>query len=495
MKVSNFEILLIYPGERVEKPRIPVSVLALATRVIAEGLSCRIVDERVEELSESQIKAAALIGISTMSGLQLKSAIKTAKRIRRIQPRLPLVWGGVHPTSFPEQTAMSPLVDFVVKGEGEEVFFKLINRIKANEDCATLPAITFRRDGLIINNPVSSDFIEMDKLHYPQYELLDIKKYADYTDGLSYETSRGCPFRCSFCYVETFHNRKWRGKSAEKVNEEMRFIKTSLGVKKIFIIDDNFFCDKKRVLEICSRMISDDIYFKWSATSRADFISEYSNNEMALLSRSGCEILAIGAESGSRRILSEIKKDITPEQIEIAVKKCVANGIMPTVSFIIGFPFETREDLEDTLDLYNRIMSVGKNVEVNGIFLYVPYVGTPLFQVSQQYGYEPKKTLEEWSLWNFSDVKNNIWLTGKRRKELVAISAIARFVYLRHRFEFYSQEFRNKKLKSLVLKLGYFLLVKIYAIMADFRWKRRFFSFAYEWDLWQKLTYTIFRVK
>lgn len=495
MTQSEQSILLIYPGERIAKPRLPMSVLALASYCISRGYLCKIIDERIDVLRDDDIEAASIIGISTMSGMQLRSAIKTAKRIRRQRPDAVLVWGGAHPSSFPEQTAQSPLVDYVVKGEGEETFFQLCANIFNNHDVSDMPALSFKTEEKVINNPVSAQWLSMDDLPFPFYELFDIRRYADFEDGLSYESSRGCLFRCAFCYVEYFHKRIWRGKSVEKVIMELEFIQKRFGVKKIGFVDDNFFGDKERSLEICRQMGTKNLNFKWSATARADFLSRCSPEEMLMIQKSGCEILSIGAESGSLRVLSQIRKDILPQQIKDAVKKCIDYLIMPTMSFIIGLPFETPEDLEETLALYDELMAMGKNVEINGLFLYVPYAGTSLFDVARQHGYQPQAFFEKWSTWNFSDPKNNPWLSLRARGQYSTIATIARFKYLYHRFEFYSEEFKREKLKSPPLRFLYRFFIKPFAAVVDWRWQKRFFAFPIELFVWRKLTYLFFRIK
>lgn len=495
MAKKNADILLIYPGERVAKPRLPMSVLAIASHCIHYGYRCKIVDERVSDLNDEDIYNASIIGISTMSGMQLKSAIRTANRIRKLRADIPTVWGGAHPSAYPKQTALSPLVDFVVKGEGEDAFLKLSEAILDNNNYFDLPAVTFKSDGQIVDNPTSDSWIDMDKLQPTKYELLDIRSYADFEDGLSYESSRGCPFRCTFCYAEYFHKRKWRGKSADKVVAELKQVQDDLGVKKLFIVDDNFFANKKRSFEIFSKMNSSDICLEWIATARADFLSNCSDESMDIIRRSNCAILAIGAESGSERILERIKKGITPRQVVNAVEKCVFNNIMPAVSFMVGLPFEEDVDLKKTLDLYDELIALGKNVEINGVFIYVPYAGTPLFETARKCGYEPRKTLSEWSDWNFSDSENNPWLEPARRKRIEAISSIARFKYLNHRFRYYSDEYQKQKLKSPLIRAGFFLFVGFFARLANWRWRNRFFGCAFEWTLWRKLTYRIFKFR
>jgi len=495
MKSSGCDILLIYPGGQMPKPRLPMSVLVLATHCKSQGYKCKIIDERINYLSDDDIKSAGIIGISTMSGLQLKSAIKTAKRIKDIRPSVPLIWGGVHPTSFPKQTAKSQLVDCVVKGEGEKPFLQLCDKIFNNKDYSEVVALTFERDGQIIDNQVADNWINIEELKFPNYDLLDIKKYADYEDGLSYETSRGCPFRCTFCYVENFHKRQWRGKSVDKVIRDITRIKNDIGVKKLVFVDDNFFGNKKRSLDICSQMSAKNIELRWNATARADFLAGCSEFDMKRLKNSGCEILSIGAESGSASILTKVKKDITTDQTKQAVAKCVENNIMPTVSFMIGLPFEKDSDLEDTMLLADQLMNMGKNVEINGLFIYVPYVGTSLFETALSYGYKPKNSLEKWSDWSFSDSRNNPWIKPRQRGKYDVISAIARFKYLYHRFEYYSAAYRKEKLKSPIARIAYRILIKPFARIVDWRWRNRYFAFAIEISIWKWLTYRMFKVK
>ncbi|MFH1708963.1 MAG: cobalamin-dependent protein [Planctomycetota bacterium] len=203
--VHSDKILLVYPGAKAAKPRLPMSILALGTHLAANGMDCGVVDERVSELTDEAIVSAGIIGISSMSGIQLKAAIATAERIKKLNPRAPVIWGGAHATFCPVQTAQSGLADIVVKGEGEEVFLELCRKILAQEDYCGVPSITCTCKGTIQDNARRDGFMDMEALHYPLYSLFDLKKYADHTEGLSYESSRGCAHRCAFCYVDHFH--------------------------------------------------------------------------------------------------------------------------------------------------------------------------------------------------------------------------------------------------------------------------------------------------
>ena len=138
---------------------------------------------------------------------------------------------------------------------------------------------------------------------------------------------------------------------------------------------------------------------------------------------------------------------------------------------------------------------MGGRVEINGLFIYTPYAGTPLFEDAKKYGYEPKKGLDGWANWNFSDSRNNPWLSRALRSRLEAISRIARFKFLYARFESSSNEFKREKLKSPIVRIGYNIFVGLFAKMAEWRWRRRYFDLAIEWEIWQSLTRYIFKTR
>jgi anaerobic magnesium-protoporphyrin IX monomethyl ester cyclase len=494
-------VLLVYAGPRRSLPKIPMSVVVLASYLREHGFRARILDTRVEGCENLDLQDVLCVGISSMSGLQLKHSLEAAKTIRQAKPSLPLVWGGVHPSFFPEQTARSEYVDVVVRGEGEESLLEVVQAIesggsleRARPELEGLKGITYSMDGHIVSNP-DREFIDLDRLPLPAYDLLALDKYADLLDSFSYESSRGCPFRCKFCYNQSFHNRRWRAKSTAKVLNELETIVNRYHPGKILFVEDLFPVSRRRTLEICRGMIERKLGVRWTSYCRADQLSRYSDEDVALLSESGCDELSIGVESGSPRTLKIIGKDITPQQVIVSVDKCLKYGIMPVMSFIIGFPLETPEDMYQTLDFYDQLMAMGDKVEINGLFVYSPYPGTPMYELAVEHGYQPFDSLEGWSEWNFDDLANTPWCDGRYREQLDAISTIARFRYFRHRLGLYPSQLRRGRMLSGLNRFLYALAGPVFGWLADFRWKRRFFDFPWEWKLWRKVVEQRFKVR
>ena len=240
--------------------------------------------------------------------------------------------------------------------------------------------------------------IDLNLLDIPAYDLIDLSKYNDSleSNGISYESSRGCPYACTFCYVYIFHDRTFRGKSPEKVLEEVKYLKEVYDIKKLSFVEDYMWSTKNRALDQFKLFIEHDINVKWSGFCRADFLSRIKDEEMDIIADSGAEILSLGLETGSERMLKHIKKHITVDQAKTAVKRCADRGIMTECSFIIGMPTETEADVEESIKMYDILTNFSDNVEINGFFLYTPYPGVPLYDEALELGYTKNETLEEW---------------------------------------------------------------------------------------------------
>jgi anaerobic magnesium-protoporphyrin IX monomethyl ester cyclase len=481
MPNTKARVLLIYPGRSVKFPRLPMSCLVLAAYLRQKGLQVEILDTRLDGHKAKKWSEYLCIGISSMSGVQLRFAIEIAKAIKKESPLVPLVWGGAHVSFYPNESAQSPFVDYVVRGEGEEAFSDLIEKVILTKTQSQIAGVTFYNGDKLFSGPVRKH-LDLDTLPFPAYDLLDIPRYADSLEGFSYESSRGCPHRCNFCYNDFFHSSDWRVKSPEKVALELGRIKKEIGINKIYFIDDNFMVSLSRVKEICLQI--NCLGLQWASTCRADYLAKYSRRDLLFLKEKGCLYLQYGAESGSLQQLEYLKKDITPEDILASVRNCVEAGIMPVVSFMIGFPQETEKERIQTIDLYDRIMELADTVEVNGIFIYTPYPATILYNEAVRLGFRERKQLEDWIDWRFSDTKAITWLDKRQLLRLEAIESISIFKWYLHRLNFYSGDYRKRMLGPARYILCY-LLIPIMNISARLRWKYRFFSFALEWRLWR----------
>lgn len=413
------KILLIYPSLLYSDISKNVVILPLSLIYIATPLKnrydIRIIDQRVDNDWRNTLKSelasgrTICAGISTMTGPQISGAIEAASIIRELSPGIPIIWGGVHPSLAPEQTIKDNRVDIIVIGNGEETFRELVDVIRKGGDRKTVKGILYKENGTTVRTPSREPF-HIGKIGIPAYDLVDIRKYninpmwmEDYS--LPVLTSRGCPYRCSYCYNTMFSQRRWTSLTAEQSVELINNLVEEYNIKNIFLLDDNFFVDMKRVGQICKLLIENNLGINvYNANCRVDTIARMDFECLQLIKEAGFKQLLVGVESGSNRVLSRIKKDITVDQILSVNKEMKNAGIRPIYSFMAGFPFESIEDIKDTLHLMSRLSKENQEAFVYKLQLYTPFPGTELFDIAVDYGMKFPETLVEWSSYHYGRI-------------------------------------------------------------------------------------------
>lgn len=472
------KVLLINPEFNIVKDNydssISVGLLSIATYLDSKGGTVRIIDgvrqKNYLQLIRDCIKDYEIAAISVMT-MQISNALKVSRLVRELNPACQIVWGGSHPTFFPEQTIASDLVDIVSYGEGEETVLELAS----GRDLAEIAGILFRVNGAIKINPPR-------KLHNPgemplfNWDLVpsEILHNLYFIPSL---TSRGCPHQCTFCINAILKNR-WRPRTAEQVLEDLRIIKSKeyFKDKKLRFWDENFFVDINRAKKIIDGMIGVGLNIPWETTVRADYIRSTMIDEdfMAKLKESGCHLLSFGAESGSPRVLKMIKKGVTPDEIYNSAKICLKYGITPQYSFMIGLPGEEKNDMMLTLKLIDRLVKLGDNVQILGPQAFRPYPGSELYGECLKSGWKEPPTLDDWAKvaeheLSYMSVKNFPWVKDKDFVE--SMEAYVRFGALSVKSALGSSISVNK-----FLKFGFILLCKL-------RWKLKFFKWPIEFKL------------
>lgn len=465
-KSGSEEVLLVFPGVyEAANPQVPLSLLHVASPLQRAGFKVRIFDMRVDNFRDLKLGDPLFLGISSMSGQQIRYALEVAEKVRMLDPSVPIVWGGVHPTLLPEQTMASEYADVVVRGEGESSVVELANALKSGKPLKNVKSISYKSEGKIRHNP-DGPLFDLDSIPIDlPFDLLQMDKYPSFAAGRFHiQTSRGCPHQCGFCYNSIFNKRKWRGKSAKRVIDEIEYILQKFPqVRCIDPIDDNFFVDKKRVEEICRGILKRKLDITWRANCRFDYMANYDEDFIGLLERSGCIELDFGAETGSERLLTFISKGVTPQHMLKSVENLRkwAPSIEPYASWMSGIPTETEEDLRETFDLMDKMREVNPKTQHFGVFIYTPFP-CPLVD-SLESGFTPPQSLEEWGnveVFQFSPP----WHSKKYVEKLHAISAVTRYA-------FYPEARLNER--SITYRTGYKVLNK----MAKFRWKHRYFGF------------------
>jgi radical SAM superfamily enzyme YgiQ (UPF0313 family) len=361
-----------------------------------------------------------VVGITSVTP-SIPQAYAVAEIAKKVREDCTVVMGGPHVTFLPEQTLKEcEYVDVIVKGEGEKTVEELARAVENGEPLEKVRGITFRKGNQIVNSEPMPLIKNIDEIPFPSRDLLPTDKYQ--VNGIKYATmltSRGCPFGCSFCSSSRLFGGYWRGRSPENVLEEMRIIYEDYKTRNIEFMDDTFTLNQKRAEKICDEIIKEGWDITWGASSRVDTITKKIAEKMK---KAGCWILFLGIESGCQRILDEIGKRITIEQIKKAVKVVKDTGIKVLGSFMIGFPEDTLESIKQTINFAKNL-----NLDWAEFSILTPYPGTPIFNFATE---NNLLLTDDWSKYTAIDPTMKIKdVTEKRLKSFLQKAYIS--FYLR----------------------------------------------------------------
>lgn len=388
-------------------------------------------DAQVENLNynhnfKKRIKEANpdIVGITVMTPT-LIDAVKTINLVKKtgkdLNKKITTVVGGPHPTIFPEETASLPNVDYVIIGEGEIPFFKLVNalskkKLSFNEPVEAklqgIKGLVYQKKGKIFNNG-RGEFIEnLDELPFPDRTLLPIKKYNSILGGerivTTMFTSRGCPFQCAFC-DRPHLGKKFRARSAQNVVNEMEEC-LKLGIEEILVYDDTFTVDRKRVIDICNEIIRKGLKFIWDIRARVDTVDE---EVLKKLKQAGCKRIHFGVEAGTEKILKILNKGITLSQVEKAFALSKKLGIETLGYFMIGSPTETKEDIYRTIEFAKKIKP-----DYVHITILTPYPATKIYAQALNQGIIKTDYWREFAKHPEKGVATQYWEEYFSREEL-----------------------------------------------------------------------------
>jgi anaerobic magnesium-protoporphyrin IX monomethyl ester cyclase len=451
----------------------PFGILYLASALENAGFSVKLVHREgtkanIEELAALVAnESPLLVGLSTLTGPTILPTVEASQAIRR-KSRVPIVWGGHHPTIVPEETLRNKFVDVVVLGEGEETIVDVARTIRESgldpQNLSRVPGIGFKHGGDPVLTALRPFIKDLDSLA-PAWHHLDLEAYfyserAYRVRGLgkmkvgTVITSRGCPWRCTYCYNQKVNRRVFRAQSVERSVRDVLELKDRYGVNGIVFEDDNFFTDQDRGLEIVRR-----VEIPWSASFRARDIARGGRDFLKELKASQCLELRIGAESGSPRMLNVLKKDLTVDEIREAARLCEEHEITATFMFMVGFPGETWEDICLTLDMIDELSAMSRYVMVTQLGSYTPYPGTVLFDEAVKQGFVPPGSTAGWGTFVQAGYREyRPPYVDKRAKSLT----------------YYQQLISRKDLEDLKFSLPARLLQRL----ARLRWKHRYFAFS-----------------
>lgn len=343
----------------------PLGICYISSVLKRENYKVDIIDQAGIGYNLEQInnwikkKDPDIIGFSTLTNSGSgKNAAMISKVIRKWNPNVKIIFGNRHATVNDYRILEKyPEVDVCVLNEGEITFLELVEAYEKNLSLKNIKGITYRNNGKIIRNEKRKIIQDLDEIPFPDRKSLNIEYTGSYAniefapEGFtSIVSSRGCPYKCSFCYGS--RGEGFRTRSVENILEEILYLESE-GYSFINFVDDNFTLSQKRVIKLCQLMRKNKIDIDWICEGRVNQVSDQMLNEMQ---RANCRIMCFGVESANQRILNYYNKGITPEQSLKAVKKAHKAKI-PIIlgSFIVGAPGETYEEIYNTLKFAQKL--------------------------------------------------------------------------------------------------------------------------------------------
>ena len=385
---KNIEVLLINPyDENAVKNALgfitpPLNLMYLASFLEEESYSVKIIDDDLLQKGYENVSKQAeklnpqLVGVTATTST-IKSALKYLELIKNILPESLTVIGGPHTTFMPYETLKnSDNLDVVVIGEGEETMVDLADHATQNiEDINDVNGIVYRdlNDGNLRTTEKRPLIKDLDKLPFPARHLVPFDSYGvsqEQTGGII--TSRGCVYNCNYCSSSLIMGKKFRSRSPGNVVDEIEELIDTYHINDIGFMDDTFMLNKKRASDIADEIKARDLDLTFVASSRVDRVDK---SLLENLKSSGLKTIYYGVESGSQRILDLMKKGITLKNVEDAVKMAKDVNLEVLTSFILGYPGETEEDMNTTIDFSTKLDS-----DYCQYSILTPFPGTPIYK-------------------------------------------------------------------------------------------------------------------
>ncbi len=394
-------VILASPEAKVWSARkhIPLGLGYLAATLREAGHEPFIYDAAIEdypvdyyiEQAEAAGRPYGAIGITAATPL-INDAWEMAKQAKSYG--LTTALGGPHLTIMPRESLEAPhheYVDYVFKGEAERTFLELVDTLEAGKPVDLLPGLHMRRNGEIVSDFSSPMIEDLDSLPFPAHDLFKIDRYTNLqplTDGLDPHarsftilTSRGCPYKCTFCSKPVTGD-TWRGRSVDSVVAEWRWLVKDLHATEIGVTDDIWNLKMPRAKELMRRLIAEGLNTVPWTTVHGMKVNHTDLELFQLMQAAGCKRVGFGVENGDPWMLRNvIRKGQSLDQVRDAFKNAQAAGLQTMGFFIFGMPHETAETMDATIDLALEL-----DPDLANFMLAGPFPGTKMWDMIQEGG-------------------------------------------------------------------------------------------------------------
>jgi anaerobic magnesium-protoporphyrin IX monomethyl ester cyclase len=354
----------------------PIGLEYVASMLEANDHQTEILDAWIDQATIDDIAARVraykpdVFGL-TATSILMPNAWKVAQAVKAIDPSIPVVVGGAHAIYEPEWTLEDDAIDVAIVGEGEDAILELIDVWNGTGSLDDVAGIAYRgTDGEVVRTCGREYTKHLDRLPFP---LRNDRHMEGYT---LYEVvgKRGCPFKCTFCGASADH-RKVRFRTPENVLEEVSELFGRYGKKKLYFNDDVFTINKQWAHDFCDMLIRRDLRIEWECQTRVDLVD---TELLVKMKAAGCESVVFGIDAGNQKNFDLLKKAITVEQAYVSVRRAREAGLAVWCNFIMGYPWETKRDLQDTIDLAR-----GLDPHFARFFIATPYPGSPLYKMAK----------------------------------------------------------------------------------------------------------------
>lgn len=360
---------------------IPMGLLHLAAVAEAEGHRARVVDMPIAEMSIEEYQRILdeerpdVVAITTMTATY-PNAIECGRRAKDLGSFV--VMGGPH-VSFDDQSAIKAgACDLVIRGEGEIGFQALLRCLEDGCSLSQIPGGSYLEEAQFVRRPQAPRIRNIDSLPEINYDLVDMKKYVE-IEALGVHSSRGCPYTCEFCTIQGQWGRAVTFRSPSAVADELAHLidKFDYQGKEFIFYDDTFTVNRTHVIQICKEIIKRDVSVRWHAMTRVDRVDP---ELLAEMKRAGCFSITYGIESTEEESLKQMGKGQHFDQVIKSISMAKELGLRVMGYFIIGFPWETREDM------FNVVRKMGDlGLDRYGLAMLAPYPGTPYYDQADRW--------------------------------------------------------------------------------------------------------------
>lgn len=434
---------------------IPALGLESIAGNILDLVEVKIVNAKVRNLNTMEIMKEVnefspdIVGISCCFTIGINFALKIAKESKK--QGYTVILGGWHPSFDYSEVLEYPFVDVIVRGEGEITFRELIK----NRNLEEIKGISYKDNGDIINNDDRLLIKDLNKLPFPARKLRNKKSHFQIfqmpIDVI--ETSRGCPFKCTFCNIHLFFRGTYRTKSIDRVIQELKIISSQKKGQNVLFVDDNFTANMKRVEKICDLIIEEGIKLDFICQSRIDVIKN-NPNIIRKMSKAGFWLFFLGIESFNQKSLNGLQKKIEFRDIVEAIKILQDNDIITIGSMLIGSNFDEEE--RDTDVMIKIVRKLGIDFPLYSVM--TPLPGTKFREELIEKNY---LVSYNWSDYNFTTAVNRLNKLSKEKLEQLLSKA--------YYYGYFKRGWKNTLLRLLKRKGLKFILYsrKNFRILTD----------------------------